>query len=362
MLSTLDLALHMAALRGQERIVRRHLAQGADPTATDTEGFTALALAVRHGHPRVVAALLPVSNVHAEPRKNGTDLLTLAANNLLHPTGPAVLMLLLNAGADPRTAFAGERTPLHAAAQTRRPPGTSPDDPVPEDARAAFQALLAVSDPTAQDTHGITPLLLAAGTGEFAWLDALLPVSDPNVVTPTGWTPLMAAADQLYPHKMMRLLAAGADPRRVDQNGRSAAHVALHGVGTPAMFQELVRRGAPIGSIVTDEPTLAWAAARVDTTFLDTVLAQDPQALARDGTRALVNALQTGTETAIDWLEARLPLATIGQALADAWPMEPDRVWNALNQRWIAREQQALHAALPSAAPAVRPPENRSRL
>lgn len=363
----LDTALLMAALRGQAQIVRRNLQEGADPSARNDEGYTALALAVIHGHPKAVTALLPVSDVNARNPKNDMDVLTLAANNLLDPTGPDVLQQVLRAGADPRATNKDGRTPLHAAAKTRRAPGTPPDEPVPEAALAAFQALLVRSDPTARDSHGITPLILAAGLGELAWLDALLTVSDPNVTTEKGWTPLMAAASQLavagqHMPRAERLLIAGADPCRTDQRGRSAAHVALESTGPAELFQELVERGAPIGNLVAEEPVLAWAAARVDTLFLDTVIAQDPGALSRDGVAALMNALQTGTETAIAWLEARLPLPMIGQALNDAWPVEDERVWQAMNQRRIDREQQALRTVLPPDTPTVPLSGKRSRL
>jgi hypothetical protein len=53
--------LHAAARGGHVRVLLRLLRTGADPTAVDSDGRTALEVAHWHHHPRAVAALAPVS-------------------------------------------------------------------------------------------------------------------------------------------------------------------------------------------------------------------------------------------------------------------------------------------------------------
>jgi len=83
------------------------------------------------------------------------------------------------------------------------------------------------ANPNIADSHGVTPLTLASSLGFFEGVDALIKagarVDEPNEA---GETPLITAVHRRDTQMMRVLLAAGADPDRSDNSGRSAREYA----------------------------------------------------------------------------------------------------------------------------------------
>jgi len=83
------------------------------------------------------------------------------------------------------------------------------------------------ANPNIADNHGVTPLTLASTLGFFEGVAALIKagarVDEPNEA---GETPLITAVHRRDTQMMRVLLAAGADPDRSDNSGRSAREYA----------------------------------------------------------------------------------------------------------------------------------------
>jgi ankyrin repeat protein len=78
------------------------------------------------------------------------------------------------------------------------------------------------ADPRATDPSQVTALIFATLLGNAQIVEALLGVSDLNARTCDGETALMAAAQMGCAEVVAKLLAAGADPLAVDDQGFSA--------------------------------------------------------------------------------------------------------------------------------------------
>jgi ankyrin repeat protein len=95
--------------------VRTELARGADPTAPDKNGYTALHVAVQEAHTDVAAALISAgANVNAQDRHgNGPLWVAMYYAGLARASDAnfAILRALLDAGADPDQHNAVGKTP-----------------------------------------------------------------------------------------------------------------------------------------------------------------------------------------------------------------------------------------------------------
>jgi ankyrin repeat protein len=228
-----ETALTEAAFAGSVEMARLLLARGAKVDGGDQDGVTPLMAATRNGHADMVEFFLS-SGAKVDSRSRfGTTALHEAARNgqsaiarrllragasphtkdvsgatpLLHAHVPGVVSALLQAGADPNAAGAGN-TPLVATVASiggrlfvgdRHQPG-EPDDRL-ETARLLIAAGANVNAP---DGHGQTALMAAAskpgGEIELALIRLLLKAgADPNRINSKGRTALLIAVDAYSP-------------------------------------------------------------------------------------------------------------------------------------------------------------------
>ena len=121
----------------------------------------------------------------------------------LRTENPAIVQLLVGAGADPHGVDDGGRTPLHRGAGNYNPV--------------------------------VTAHLLAAG-------------ADPSALDNEGYTPLhYAAASNRNSRVIARFLDAGADPLTESNDGRTPLHSALRYTTVPSVISTLIQSGAAEG-------------------------------------------------------------------------------------------------------------------
>lgn len=193
-------------------VVDRLLALGADPTASDWLGQTAMHLvdSFDEGGPELVTALANAgADVNARTRGNQTPLHEAARS----AEDPAVIAALLNAGAEVNAADGQYETPLHHAVEAKKP---------------AHVALLvaAGADVHAQNALGNTPLHVAA-----------------------AWPPEFPARRDAEPYPdttmVAALVAAGADVDARNGVGRTPLHIATRNEHAPVVDQLLALGADP---------------------------------------------------------------------------------------------------------------------
>lgn len=97
------------------------------------------------------------------------------------------------------------------------------------------------ADPNIRDNKGVTPLMLAANTGQEDMVELLLAgKANPNLANASGETPLIRATQRRDLAMMRVLLAHGADPDQTDTlAGMSARDYAARDTRTPALAKLL---------------------------------------------------------------------------------------------------------------------------
>ncbi|OAQ60148.1 ankyrin repeat domain-containing protein [Pochonia chlamydosporia 170] len=246
-------ALHLAVALGHEGVVRVLLENGADVTAKHNDGWTALHLAAMVGHDGVVRAFLENGadvtakdddgrtalrfaaatgheGVVRELLENGADVTAKSNDGLTALQGAArighkeVVQVLLENGADVAAKDNDEWTALHLAAMVGH--------------EGVVQVLLKNgADVTAKDDDGRTALQSAAMFGHEGVLRMLLENrADVDAKSHHGWTALHWAAATGHIMAVRVLLENEANVATKDNTGWTALCL------TPANDQEGIRR------------------------------------------------------------------------------------------------------------------------
>ena len=221
------MALHEAALSGQEAMAELLLEQKADVRARNNDGAAALRFAAFGGH-QAELLLRHGADVKAQRNDGRTALHGAAIGG-----HQAMVELLLRHGADVRAQTNDGRTALHDAAIGGH--------------QSMVELLLRHgADVRAQRNNGRTGLHDAAIGGHQAMVELLLRHgADVRAQRNDGRTALHDAAIGGHQAMVELLLRHGADVRAQTNDGRTALHDAAIG-GHQAMVELLLRHGADV--------------------------------------------------------------------------------------------------------------------
>ncbi|MFI5166988.1 MAG: ankyrin repeat domain-containing protein [Thermoanaerobaculales bacterium] len=211
-------ALDYAARKGALGTARILLAAGANPNSRAFDGVTPLMEGVAGDEPQAMTTLLLE---HGANPRTATDKGWTALHTAAATCRAATVPLLVASGADPAARDAKGKTPLQAAmwGYTAQQPGFT----------ETVSALLRVgANPNQRVDEGYCPL-------SFVLLRQLWPLAeemltcgaDVNAVSEDGTTPLMelAAAGDVLAEAF--LLQHSADATRLDRSGRDAGDIAI---------------------------------------------------------------------------------------------------------------------------------------
>ncbi|MBX9601195.1 MAG: ankyrin repeat domain-containing protein [Bryobacteraceae bacterium] len=200
--------LMVAAMAGQESVVRLLLDKGADIQAQDAAGNTPLICAALSGSPVLVRLMLDKGAVLEVKDRLGSSALDLAADAKNREAIP----YLLAKGADPRSASSAAGRVRHGEVQLKKITALMAAAPYLD--RETVRALIkAGADVNARDIRGMTPLMLAVGTEtQDAGVveELLLAGADVQAKSEVGETVLDWARKYRNPAVMKLLVRAGA--------------------------------------------------------------------------------------------------------------------------------------------------------
>ena len=199
--------LHRAAFIADPAVISILLEAGAEVNAADAKGDTPLHNAVSFGKLGGIEALLEEGADVVAKGFGGQTPLHGAAS---HTRSPAVVAMLLDAGArlEVRDEFCS--TPLHVAASGGHP-------------KIVRELLTRGANVVARGQGGRTPLHEAASRSrKIEVIETLLDANAPlEARNDLGGTPLHDAASEGRPATISALLEAGADPLATDELGRT---------------------------------------------------------------------------------------------------------------------------------------------
>ncbi len=240
-------ALHFSTERGFDDMSALLLNRGADPDAVDQRGYTPLFTAASHGRTWILLHLLLRGADVNHTAPDGTTALSLAVKkgDLRHTE------MLLWTGATPTQSLANAaptaeiKTLLESYLET-------PTLPDPTERRVPSFVLV--------------PLHEAARRGDFPALEALtISTAGIDIRDAKGRTPIFDAIGAAQPEVVFYLLALGADPNALDNEGRSplGATMGWLGGGLDDMRHFLIAKGANVNAVRKDgHSELTWAIKR----------------------------------------------------------------------------------------------------
>jgi ankyrin repeat protein len=211
--SAADAPLADAAEKADWPRVRALLKKGADATAAQADGMTALHWAAYHDAAAAARLLLAAGAKAKAENRYGVTPLALACTN-----GSADLVgMLLKAGADPNTALRGGETALMTAARTGR-------------VGPVKMLLEAGATVDAKERNGQTALMWAAAEGHAGVIELLIQAgADAKARLKSGFTPLLFAAREGRIAAVEVLLKAGVDPNDAIRPEKKGAGTAPRG-------------------------------------------------------------------------------------------------------------------------------------
>ena len=262
-----------AAEQQDVRLIRKHIAHGADVNAGQPDGMTALHWAVYHDDLPLTTLLIESNADVAATNRYDVAPLSIACTN----GNTKIVSLLLEHSADANVARPGNETALMTAARTGRPEpvrlllkhGAKVDATDWRGQTALMWAaaegheevvkllLKAGADPERRLKSGFTPLFFAVRQGQTAAVFALLeagcdintamqPKSGGAKAPRKGMSPLILAVENGHFKLASKLLDAGADPNDL-RSGFSALHT-LTWVRKPNRGDSADGDPSPIGS------------------------------------------------------------------------------------------------------------------
>ena len=319
-----------AAMRGDIAAVRELLAAGADVSAAQGDGMTALHWAAERGDPDLARMLLYAgARVDPVTRIGSYAPLHLAARS----GSAAVAGLLLDAGADPAAAAAGTgTTPLHLAA-----------------AAGSTELVTALAerdaDPNAREAvWGQTPLMFAAAMNRAEAIRALLAAgADPGMTSHVEDLQTVSELDRLANRRRSEAVAAltagnrAPTPTEFQAAVRASRAVYEEGLPEPEEEEEEEERSTRQPRITAKGglTALLHAARQGNTEAAEALLgggAEIDQPSASDGTTPLLMATINGQFDLALKLVARGADPRIASTLNGATPL-----WAAVNARWQPR-------------------------
>ena len=219
-------ALCLASKGGHSKVVQILLKEGADPKIQTKDGWTALMYASQNGHSKVVQILLKGG---ADPniQQDGRTALMIGSHN----GHTKVVQMLLKGGADTNIQQEDEWTALMIGSHIGH-------------SKVVQILLKGGADPNIQKENGRTALIYASHNGHFEVVQILLEGgADPNIQKENGWTALMYASQNGHSEAVQILLKGGADPNIQQEDGWTALMYASQN-GHSEVVQILLEGGA----------------------------------------------------------------------------------------------------------------------
>jgi cytohesin len=225
----------------------------------DIGGRTALHLAARKGHVKVVEVLIRGKANISAARLDGSTPLHLAAFCGSDDTA----QLLLDAGADPNIRDATQNTALQLAAWDGH--------------LGVVRALIAKgADTEAADPYGRTPLILAAHDGHIEVVRELVSAGAKlEAATENGRTALFLAAEENQEDVVGVLLAAGANSNTARIDGCTILHVAAT-ENLVGVARQLIAAGANVAKLINNHSPLTLAGGKGNLEIVQLLLGQHP--------------------------------------------------------------------------------------
>jgi ankyrin len=228
-------ALRAAAEAGLFGVVQVLVEAGAPLNACTSEGFTAMHLAAREQHSSIVGWLILEGASPSIPNDQGATPLYTATR----ARDTAMMELLLQGGAAVDAPRPDGRTPLHWACNASEAVLAAN----PEDLHCAAASLLLrhKAAVNSKDKDGYTALHAAAACGSLRLVRLLLGANaDVTPMSVSGCTPLHEACEAGHQQVAVELLERGADPGIRNADNDTALHLACRH-GHAALVQRILQ-------------------------------------------------------------------------------------------------------------------------
>lgn len=222
-----------AAAAGNDEVVSYLISHGADVTAKDDLGKTALLHAVKADNPKLIASLITLDNKAVNlPDNSGNTALIYAAQNGFDNN----VKQLIAAGAN-----ASYRNPATGLSPMAAAAAEGHDDTI------RLLAKTGKADVNISDLSGRTPLFYAVEQNRPSAVRTLILLgADVNAQDNTGVTPLMRATAKDRPECVQILLRnKKTNPNIKDRQGRTAMTYSAYAPGTEAAKALLAAGAAP---------------------------------------------------------------------------------------------------------------------